>query len=473
MLNNVRWFFWVGIASCWLSCANRPTDGGTQSVDTPPNVVFILADDLGWNQVGYHGTTYYETPNIDRIAREGMHFTQAFSANPVCSPTRASIMTGKNPARLGITDYIPGSPYPHARLNRAGEIPGLALKEVTLAEMLKEKGYRTGHFGKWHLNVDKNYEPGRPGDPESQGFEEILTTVKPPPEADPEDDAHHTIEITKRSLDFLDRHHAKPFFLYTSYHAVHRPLMEKAELIAKYEAKPGSELLINNPIMGAMIERMDDGIGQILDKLAEHDIDDRTLVIFYSDNGGFEQLQDQAPLRGGKAMIFDGGIRVPLAIKWPGVTTAGSVSAEYVLSDDFFPTLAEIVGYQSKEPLDGKSLVGVLRDQSGLDRSYIAFHYPHYHHLGYKPAAAIHKGGYKLIEWFEPTMTGQGKAVELFHIADDIGESIDLSDEMPALAKELRADLHQWQREVGAEMMTLNDRFNATKQDWRFEESKE
>ena len=253
------------------------------------NIVFILADDLGWNQVGYHGTLYYETPNIDRISAGGISFSNAYSANPVCSPTRASIMTGKNPARLHLTDYIPGSPYPYAGLATPVMAKCLPLEEVTLAELMKENGYVTGHFGKWHLSPDKNYVPGRPFDPGSQGFDVVFTSVKPPPDAIPAADAHHAIEITERTLKFIEENRDKPFFAWVSHHVVHRPIMERKELIAKYEAKPGSDDPVNNPIMGAMIETMDDGIGQIMDKLEELGLTEKTIIIFYSDNGGFLQ----------------------------------------------------------------------------------------------------------------------------------------------------------------------------------------
>ncbi len=197
------------------------------------NIVFILADDLGWNQVGYHGTDYYETPNIDRISREGISFSNAYSANPVCSPTRASIMTGKNSARLHITDYIPGSPYPYAKLTTPVIQMVLPLEETTLAELMKADGYVTGHFGKWHLNEDKNYAPGRPGDPASQGFDEVFTSVKPEDDADPSGDAHHAVEITGRTLKFIEENKDKHFFAWVSHHVVHRPIMEKPELDVK------------------------------------------------------------------------------------------------------------------------------------------------------------------------------------------------------------------------------------------------
>ena len=433
------------------------------------NMVFILTDDQGWNQVGSQGYDFYETPNIDRIIAEGMYFTNAYSANPVCSPTRSSLMTGKNPARLHITDYIPGSPYPYQKLTTPQIALGLPLQEVTIAEVLKENGYVTGHFGKWHLNKDKNYEPGRLGDPASQGFDEVFTSVKPEPDADPGGDAHHAVEITKRSLDFIERHKDEPFFCYVPHHVVHRPLMEKEELIEKYKAKEGSDRPENNPIMGAMIERMDTGIGQILDKLDELDLRDNTIVIYVSDNGGLEMLQDQLPLRGGKAMIFEGGIRVPMAIRWPGVIEPGTVCPTPVISDDFFPTITEMLGIEKRiKDLDGISLVPLLKQIDEIDRGALFFHYPHYHHQGFKPAGAIRQGDYKLIEWFEQSLLDEEGQINLYNLKQDISESIDLSAEMPELAAQMRKKLYDWRKRVGAQEMTVNPNYDPKRAEMRF-----
>jgi len=469
MKRNLLFLSMLVLAACGGEQDVAKEDTAASEMEKPWNVVMFIVDDVAWNQVGYHGTEFYETPNIDAIAAAGMQFSNAYSANPVCSPTRASLMTGKNPARLQITDYIPGSPYPFARLLRPAEVPGLELEEVTLAELLKSKGYATGHFGKWHLNVDKNYQPGRPGDPESQGFDDILTTVKPEYEADPSADAHHSIEITERSLAFLEANKDKPFFLYSTFHTVHRPLMEKPELVAKYEAKPGVESDVNNPIMGAMMETMDDGIGQILERIEEYGLTDNTIVIFYSDNGGFEQLQDQDPFRGGKAMIWEGGIRVPMAIKWPGVIGSGTTNDELVISDDFFPTLAEILGEDNiSSDIDGLSLMPVLTQDGTLDRDTLYFHYPHYHHLGFMPAGAIRQGDYKLIEWFEGSILGEGKAVSLFNLAEDPGETTDIAEQHPDMAKAMLEKLRAWRKDIGAAEMTVNPNYEADRADWRF-----
>jgi arylsulfatase A len=438
------------------------------------NIVFILSDDQGWNQVGYHGFQFYETPNIDRIAAEGIYFTDAYAAAPVCSPTRASIMTGKYPTRLHLTDYIPGSPYPYAKVTTPQQAACLPLEEITIPEMLKQNGYMTGHFGKWHLSPDKNYEPGRKFDPASQGFDEVLTTVKPDENADPEKDAHHTIEITEHSLKFIEKNKDTPFFCYVSYHAVHRPIMESKSLVDKYKAKPDSDKPYNNPIMGAMVERMDSGIGEILDKLDELKLTDKTILIFFSDNGGLEELQSQYPLRMGKATIYDGGLKVPLAIRWPGVVKPGTKSPTPVISNDFFPTLMEAVGIKySIENIDGESLVPLLKQTGRLKRDAIYFHYPHYHHLGFKPASAIREGDYKLIEWYEQSLYGEEDQISLFNVRDDIGETKNLARKMPELAARLREKLHQWRKTVGAQEMTKNPNYDPNKTDWRYLDRKE
>ena len=445
-----------------------------ETPDKPLNIVFILADDLGWNQVGYHGMDYYETTNIDKIAQQGMYFINAYSSAPVCSPTRGALMTGKAPARLHLTDYIPGSPYPYAPLITPQQAACLPMEEVTIAEKMKENGYVTGHFGKWHLSPDKNYQPGREFDPASQGFDAVFTSVKPEPETDPSSDAHHAVEITDHALKFIEANKDRPFFCYVSHHVVHRPLMEAPDLVAKYDAKEGADEPEHNPIMGAMIERMDVGIGQILQKIIDLGIEENTIVIFYSDNGGLEQLQDQTPLRGGKATIYDGGLRVPLAIKWPGVVKPGSMSEALVTTEDLFPTMLEMLNMPyDPENLDGISILPVLKGTGKPVRQAVYFHYPHYHHQGYKPGGAIREGNYKLIEWFEPSLLGKDHPVELFDVKNDIGETTDLAGEMPEKAAELLEKLHAWRQSVGAQEMSVNPDHDPEKADWRFSDNKD
>jgi len=422
------------------------------------NIVLIVADDMGWNQVGYHGYDWYQTPNIDRIARAGLQFRDAYSAAPICSPTRAALMTSKDPARLHLTDYIPGNPHEDKPLVTPQQIPCLPLEETTIPEMLRPLGYVSGHFGKWHLGIDYHYQPGRLFDPASQGFDVVFTAKKPEDDlVPPPPDAHSTVEITENAIKFIEKNRDRPFFCYVPHNVVHRPLYEEEELIEKYRRKPGSTLPIHNPIMGAMIERMDTGIGQILDTLDQLKLSEHTVVIFVSDNGGLEALQSQAPLRAGKSTLYEGGIRVPLAVRWPGVVQPGRTTNEPVVTQDLFSTIMEIAGAPyRKDYADGVSLLPLLRDSAPtLGREALHWHYPHYHHFGGRPSSAIRVGNYKLIEWYEGTLLNQGPAVELFDLANDMGEQHDLAAAKPELARSLRAKLDAWRDGEHAQMMTI------------------
>ena len=249
---------------------------------------------------------------------------------------------------------------------------------------------------------------------------------------------------------------------------VHRPLHESKKLVAKYEAKKGADLPVHNPVMGAMIERMDTGIGQILDKLDMLDLTEKTIVIFLSDNGGLEQLQDQAPLRGGKAMLFEGGLKVPFAIRWPGVVNPGTNCSVPVISNDIFPTVMEMAGISYKKAdIDGKGLTPLLKQSGDINRDAIYFHYPHYHHQGFKPASAIREGDYKLIEWYEETLLGLDNQINLYNVRKDVGETIDLADKMPEKAASMRKKLHEWRRAVNAQEMIINPDYDPEKMNIR------
>jgi len=451
-----------------------------------PNFLFILADDLGWSQINCYGSSFYETPNIDRLAGEGMRFTDAYAACPVCSPTRASIMTGKYPARLHLTDFIAGGSFPYEKLKQPKWQKYLPLEEITIAEVLKAAGYTTASFGKWHLSIAKKPPESKPYNPDKQGFDESIITYKPAPNQDPEKDAHNVEMITKKSLDFLEKNKDKPFFLYVPHNTIHNPLLGKRKLVEKYENKAGTDLPENNPVIGAMIEELDNSVGRLLKRLDELKIADRTIVVFFSDNGGLESVAKQTPLRSGKANLYEGGIRVPLIVCWPGVVKRGSSCTEPAVSVDFLPTFLEIVAVENKvkkqiDPVrnsgthnkqekgnssngvDGVSLVWLLTQSGTLDRQAIYWHYPHYHSSSIGPCGAVRKGDYKLIEWFDESICGAGNRFELYNLKQDISEQNNLAKEMPEKARELKEMLANWRNEINAQMLTPNPDYNPNK----------
>jgi len=452
----------------------------------PPNFVFFLIDDLGWVDTGVYGSTFYETPNIDRLASEGMRFTDAYAASPVCSPTRASIMTGKHPARLNITDWIGGSQ--RGELLPAEYEHQLAFEEVTIAEVLKEAGYSTGYFGKWHLG-------DTPFLPDSQGFDlNVGGTAAGQPASyfypykaehgrsdfwdvphleDGRDGEYLTDRLTDEAIGFLEAQGDSPFLLYLSHYAVHTPIQSKGDLTEKYREKAESLPEPDGPdfisehdrafvkqhqdhaAYAGMVQSVDESIGRVLETIENLGLTDNTIVIFMSDNGGLTTIANRRsaptavlPLRAGKGWLYEGGIREPMIVKWPGVVEEGSLCSEPVISTDFFPTMLEMARIAQRPSLhqDGTSLVPLLRQEGRLDRNALYWHFPHYHGSGNRPSGAVRAGDYKLVEWFED---GQ---VELYNLADDIGESRDLSQSMPEKVGELTEMLHAWHRTVDARM---------------------
>ncbi len=430
-----------------------------------PNILFILADDLGWSQLGCYGSRFYETPNIDRLATEGMKFTDAYAACPVCSPTRASIMTGKYPARLHLTDFIAGGNYPVERLKQPEWQKYLPLEEITIAEVFETAGYKTASFGKWHLSIAKQPPESERYNPDKQGFDESIITYKPKSKQDPEKDAHSVDRITEKSLEFLVKNRDRPFFLYVTHNTIHSPVLGKKKLVDKYRNKAGADLPQNNPVIAAMIEDLDDSVGTLLQKLDELKIADKTIVIFFSDNGGLERVAKQTPLRSGKANLYEGGIRVPLIVRWPKVTRPGSICSEPVISVDFFPTFIDILGLRNrtKKPIDGVSLVPFLKRSGSLKRKAIYWHYPHYHSSSIGPGGAVRCGNYKLIEWYDETICGPGNTFELYNLKNDIGEQDNLAKKMPEKTKDLSKMLANWRRKVNAQMMAPNPNYNPQK----------
>lgn len=439
------------------------------------NVIVILADDLGGRDLGCYGSTYYHTPHLDRLAAGSLRFTDAYAACPVCSPTRAALLTGKYPARLHLTDWLPGRPdRPDQKLLRPAFNKALPPGETTVADVFHANGYATAHIGKWHLG-------GGSSDPTRRGFDvsiggdntgaqatyfapfrgpngRFLPGLEKAPEGE-----YLTDRLTAEAVRFIEKNHDRPFFLYLAHNAPHIPLKAKPELVAKYRrgGPPGTQ---NNPLYAAMIESLDDGVGAILRRLDELKIADRTAVIFTSDNGGLSILEgpdtpatSNAPLREAKGFLYEGGIRVPLIVRWPGVTRPGTTSDVPVTSVDLFPTLLDLCGLTSESKIDGLSLRPLLSGGT-LRREAIFWHYPHYSNQGGRPGGAIRAGNLKLIEHYE-----DGRK-ELYDLAKDIGETNNLVAERPADAKTMADRLDSWRRAVNAQMMQPNPGYVANPQ---------
>jgi arylsulfatase A len=421
-----------------------------------PNVVVILLDDLGWRDFGSYGSTFYETPRIDRLAAQGMKFTQAYSASTVCSPTRAALLTGKSPARLRVTDWIPGHPPPaDAKLQIPNWTKYLPLAEMTLPEAIAPSGYVSAHIGKWHLG-DSPYYPEKngfavnvggthQGEPPSYFVPYGIPNLPDGPRGE-----YLTDRLATEAIRFIERNREKPFFLHLSHYAPHLPLQAKETLIAKYRAKVRPGDVQNNPTYAAMIESIDQSVGRVVDRIEALGLSDRTLVIVTSDNGGVLTFRggtvtSNAPLRDGKGGPYEGGVRVPFILKWPGVVPEGVECETPVISMDLFPTILEVAGVSAPEdPLDGKSLVPVFTGREPLQRDALYWHYPHYHRA--RPHGVVRDGDFRLVEFFE-----DGR-LELYDLAKDLGESRNLAAAMPAKAMELRQKLAAWRKAVGAQM---------------------
>jgi arylsulfatase A len=425
-----------------------------------PNVVIILADDLGWADLGCFGNAFNETPHIDRLAREGMRFTQCY-AGPVCSPTRANLQSGRDQARFGITQHIPGHRRPFARLLDPVVPSHLPLDVTTFAERLAALGYATGYLGKWHLG-------GAGHGPAAQGWETVLECVgNVQPERITGGPPRRTAEfLTERAVAFLEQQAAastsggsgpRPFVLQVSHTAVHIPLSTRDDLLAKYRAQPPADGYPSRPEYAGLLEELDESVGAIVAAVNRLGLAGSTLVLFVSDNGGLEHEQNgtvvtsNRPLRGEKGTLYEGGIRVPAIARWPGVVPAGTVCDTPVTTHDVHPTLVELAGgtIPATDPVDGTSLVSVLRDPAApLPRDTLFWHLPHYHHA--TPAGAVRRGSWKLLEYFE-----DGR-LELYDLAQDPGETTDLAAAEPRRAEQLREALANWRETVGARMPRPN-----------------
>jgi arylsulfatase A-like enzyme len=474
----------IGLA--WLDLPLAPPGSIAAAPPRQPNIVLILADDMGFSDLGCYGSTFYETPNLDRLGREGMRFTDAYAACPVCSPTRASIMTGKYPVRLGTTDWF-GAPQPdtverHWTRNKpllpARYLDRLPLEEITLAEALKEAGYSTFFAGKWHL--------GGPGYlPEDQGFDinkggcqfgsppgGYFSPYKNPKLPDGPKGEHLDDRLAAESVGFLKQVGNRPFLLYLSFYSVHTPLQAKKELVAKYDQKRKqvkhdgppfkpegqrqARQIQDHAAYAAMVETMDHAVGEVLNALQQLGLADHTAVIFMSDNGGLSTSEgsptSNLPLRAGKGWLYEGGIREPMVVKWPGVTRPGSTCNTPVVSTDFYPTILQMAGLPLKprQHADGISFVPLLKQTGSISREAIYWHYPHYGNQGGSPGSAIRAGDWKLIEFFE-----DGR-LELYNLHDDLGEQHNLAKQQPDRVAQLHQMLKTWRTCVGAKLPTPN-----------------
>lgn len=517
-------------------CAGRAAEPPGKKL----NVVFFLVDDLGWSDLGYEGSTLYHTPNIDRFAKQGVCFTEAYAACPVCSPTRASILTGEYPARLHLTDWLPGRKnFPFQKLRNAATIQHLPYNQPTLPEMLKENGYRTAIFGKWHLGEDADSA-------QRQGFElHIPDWNKGWPndtyfspygmkglEGGPKGE-YLTDRLTDEALKWVKTNKDHPFFLYLAHFAVHDPIQGRGDLVVKYENKldhmprrtgapyilegnpddpnplprsildtllqdkryQGYSLLANrmvkikqhqdNPQFAAMVESMDESLGRVLAELKELKLEDNTIVIFFSDNGGMSAANfgnpnriiskyklDKAystsnlPLRGGKGWLYDGGVRVPLIIYLPGAAKNATTCDIPAISTDFYSTILDMLGLHpppdAADGVDGVSLVPLLEgdpaDAEKIAQRPLYWHWPHYsNHGAQSPGGAVRYQGYKLIEYYE------NGTVQLFNLKADPGEQHDLSNVETAKVAQLRTMLHDWRKSVRADMPVPNPQYDSGK----------
>ncbi len=460
--------------------------------NTRPNVLFILLDDFGWTDAGCYGSSFYETPRIDQLAKEGMRFTNAYAACPVCSPTRASILTGKYPARLGLTQWLGG--YSEGKLAHVPYVDHLSCDEVSLARVLKDSGYATWHVGKWHLSKhgDQRFETY----PEKHGFDVNiggcdwgapknsyfapygLETLLEGPEGE-----YLTDRLTDEAIRLIEDSQEEPWFLHLSHYAVHTPIECHEALVEKYRQKSEAlglstedpfvegepfpclhkkdqkvmrRVVQSDPAYAAMVENVDSNIGRVLDAIDSAGQRDNTIVIFFSDNGGLATAEGSptcnAPLHEGKGWMYEGGAREPLIVRWPSIVPAGATTNQVATSTDFYPTLLECAGLPllPEQHCDGVSLLPTLKGEASFDRGAIFWHYPHYSNQGGAPGCSMREGDWKLIEFFEDNR------LELYNLEDDISEEYDVGDEYPERRDDMHLKLSEWRKSICAEIPKIN-----------------
>jgi arylsulfatase A-like enzyme/lysophospholipase L1-like esterase len=442
------------LAVVGLAIAVQALVAGQGAAPEKPNIVVILADDLGWRDLGCYGSEVFRTPNLDRMARDGMQFSSAYAASCVCSPTRASIMTGKYPARLGLTIWLGGK-------GGAPAADHLALAEITLAETLRASGYTTALVGKWHLGNEAYW-------PKQQGFD---IAIGEPHSGSPAggyylpnrinlpgatQGDYLTDRLTDEAVKIIEENRDRPFFLYQAYHAVHTPIQGRPDLVKEHQSRAAREGKPFNAQYAAMIESLDRGVGRIMETLRKHELLQHTAVFFLSDNGGFaysggkkNNVTDNTPLRFGKGYCYEGGHRIPWLVCYPPLVKSGSRSDEPVITTDLYPTILRLAGLPAmpQQHVDGIDFSPLLGDsQARLDRDSLFWHYPHPSPQGGTPSGAIRCGEWKLIESFDNGRT------ELYRLSQDLGEQHDLAREMPVKARELHQKLVAWRQAIGAKL---------------------
>ncbi|TKG90422.1 DUF4976 domain-containing protein [Puteibacter caeruleilacunae] len=458
---------------------------GPKTESSKPNILFILVDDLGWADVTCNNpNSFYETPNIDKLASQGVRFSNGYASCPVCSPTRASLMTGKYPARLNITDWIPGRDPKNQRLLGTVDEHNLALSEVTIAETLKESGYTTGFFGKWHLGETEEFWP------EHQGFDINIgghhkgsppggyySPYKNPRLTNGPEGEYLPDRLTDETIHFIKTNQQKPFFAYLSFYTVHTPIQASKRHLDKFKKKL-KELKIEetsyrdehdgitritqaDAAYASMVYAMDENVGRLMAQLKELNLDKNTIVVFTSDNGGLSTLYRKGaptsnePLRAGKGWCYEGGIRVPFIIKTPQQKQPGRVIDQPVISNDFYPTILDLAGIPMKpnQHKDGASLKPILTEGNTIDRETLYWHYPHYHGSAWTPGAALRHNEWKLVEFYDK------EKVELYNLKDDPSEQTDLAVKHPEKLKELKDMLKKWQTEMNAKFPIPNPNY--------------
>ena len=454
---SFKTYLFVLLLITFVSCT-RPVQ--------PPNVVFIMIDDLGYKDTGVYGSDYYETPNIDRLASQGMLFTQAYASAANCAPSRATFMSGLYHPRHGI--YTVASSERGAAEDRkiipTPNTTTLADSIVTLAEFFQEQGYRTAHFGKWHLGDDPrtqgfnvNVAGSHRGNPGRDGY---FSPYVVEPLVDGPDGEYLTDRLTSEAIRFLRTNQDSSFFLYMPYYTVHTPIQGKEALIKKYEEKGGNALQ-NNATYAAMVEAMDQNVGRLLSTLDSLGVAENTMVVFTSDNGGIRAISSQEPLRAGKGSYYEGGIRVPMIVRWPGRVEEGARSEVPVSNLDIYPTFREIFGQSGKKTLDGQSLMPILTKDGEFSDRPLFWHFPIYLQaydtlrddgrdplFRTRPGSVVRQGKWKLHEYFEDG------GLELYNLEEDLGERNNLTEEMPDKTQEMYEMLKDWRKRLDAPVPT-------------------